>query len=94
MTDLPEHERVEFMRVVFAVELAQRTLLSPEKINLASLGNMVAHLHWHVIPRFASDPQFPNPVWVGKTGGAAQILPQDYWVRLREELIQSLGPAD
>jgi diadenosine tetraphosphate (Ap4A) HIT family hydrolase len=38
-------------------------LLRPDKINLASLGNMVAHLHWHVIPRFADDPHFPQPIW-------------------------------
>ena len=36
---------------------------APAKINLATLGNMVAHVHWHVIPRFADDPHFPQPVW-------------------------------
>lgn len=63
MSDLPPADRAHCMDVVMAVERAQRRTLSPEKINLASLGNMVAHLHWHVIPRFADDPQFPQPVW-------------------------------
>ena len=40
-----------------------RQVLNPTKINLASLGNMTPHLHWHVIPRFADDVNFPNPVW-------------------------------
>ena len=31
--------------------------------NLASLGNLVPHLHWHVIPRFASDSHYPQPIW-------------------------------
>ena len=35
-------------------------VLKPDKINLASLGNMTPHLHWHVIPRFASDRHFPQ----------------------------------
>lgn len=63
MTDLSPADRAHFMRVVFAVEAALRALMSPDKINLASLGNVVPHLHWHVIPRFADDPHFPAPIW-------------------------------
>lgn len=51
------------MRVVFAAEGALRELMQPVKINLASLGNKVAHLHWHVIARFADDKHFPGSVW-------------------------------
>jgi diadenosine tetraphosphate (Ap4A) HIT family hydrolase len=63
MTDLAPQERRRLMDVVFAVEAAVRTALTPDKINLASLGNMVPHLHWHVIPRFADDRHFPDPIW-------------------------------
>lgn len=63
MTDLTEDERSHFVRVVFEVEAGLRELLRPDKINLASLGNLVPHLHWHVIPRFRDDPHFPNPIW-------------------------------
>lgn len=51
------------MRVVFAAESALRELMRPAKINLASLGNRVAHLHWHVIARFSDDRHFPDSVW-------------------------------
>jgi diadenosine tetraphosphate (Ap4A) HIT family hydrolase len=51
------------MALVFAVESALRRTYAPAKINLASLGNLVPHLHWHVIPRFRDDPNFPAPVW-------------------------------
>jgi len=94
MTDLTEGERDELMRVVFAVEQAQRKLLSPEKINLASFGNMVAHVHWHVIPRFRSDPHYPNPVWGGRNTGTALPLPEHYWAQFRDELIKTLGSAE
>lgn len=70
MTDLSVSERNRIMRVVFAVEQAIRDVIGPQKINLASLGNMVPHLHWHVIPRFADDKHFPNPIW-----GATQRSP-------------------
>lgn len=63
MTDLTEGERSRLMAVVFAVEATVRELLHPDKINLASLGNVVPHVHWHVIPRFADDRHFPNPIW-------------------------------
>ena len=63
MTDLAPADREHLMRIVFRVEAALRALLEPHKINLASLGNLVPHLHWHVVPRFADDSHFPNPVW-------------------------------
>ena len=63
MTDLPEEARAHLMQVVFAVEAVLREMLRPHKLNLASLGNITPHVHWHVIPRFADDPHFPNPIW-------------------------------
>ena len=63
MTDLDEPERMMLMHAVFAVESAVREVVRPDKINLASLGNVVPHLHWHIIPRFADDRHFPNPIW-------------------------------
>lgn len=68
MTDLPVARREHLMRVVFAVERAQREALAPDKVNLASLGNVVAHLHWHVIPRWRDDRHFPQPVWGAPAG--------------------------
>lgn len=62
-TDLGADERIECMTVVAAVESALRELLQPTKVNLASLGNAVAHVHWHVVARFDWDTHFPRPVW-------------------------------
>lgn len=63
MTDLDRDGRERLMNVVFASESMLRQTMSPHKINLASLGNMVPHLHWHVIPRFSDDRHFPDAVW-------------------------------
>ncbi len=63
MTDLPVNQRIDFMNTVFAVESAVREIMQPLKVNLASLGNMTPHLHWHVIPRYQDDTHFPNPIW-------------------------------
>jgi diadenosine tetraphosphate (Ap4A) HIT family hydrolase len=63
MSDLRPGERAALMATVFAVEAALRQVLAPDKINLASLGNLVPHLHWHVIPRWRADRHFPQPIW-------------------------------
>ena len=49
--------------MVYQVEAAMRQVFRPAKINLASLGNVVPHLHWHVIARFENDANFPAPIW-------------------------------
>ena len=63
MSDLSAVQQNRLMRVVFATEAVVRQVMKPDKINLASLGNLTPHLHWHVIPRFADDRHFPQPVW-------------------------------
>ena len=62
-TDLSLQDRNLCMACVAAVEHALRENLQPTKINLATLGNMVPHLHWHVIARFDWDSRFPAAVW-------------------------------
>ena len=62
-SDLDALERQHCMDAVTVVEQALREHLAPTKINLAALGNMVPHLHWHVIARFDWDSHFPAPVW-------------------------------
>jgi diadenosine tetraphosphate (Ap4A) HIT family hydrolase len=62
-TDLSPDDRALCMAVVGTVETCLREMLRPTKINLATLGNVVPHLHWHVIARFDWDSHFPNPIW-------------------------------
>lgn len=63
MSDLDPAAQLRLLRVVMAVETTVRRLFSPDKINLASFGNMVPHLHWHIIPRWRDDRHFPEPIW-------------------------------
>lgn len=63
MSDLLPAQRDHLMEVVYGTERVLRDLLKPHKINLASFGNLVPHLHWHVIPRHEDDRHFPQPVW-------------------------------
>jgi diadenosine tetraphosphate (Ap4A) HIT family hydrolase len=63
MSDLPLSEQRHIFDVILAVERALRALMKPDKINLASFGNKVPHLHWHVVARFADDRHFPESIW-------------------------------
>ncbi|TAK92398.1 MAG: HIT family protein [Burkholderiaceae bacterium] len=63
MSDLSTPDRSLLFGTVLLVEQAVRRYMQPDKINLASLGNQVPHLHWHIIPRYRDDPHFPAPVW-------------------------------
>ena len=80
MTDLSATERHELMEMVYRVEQAMREVLQPTKINLASLGNVVPHLHWPVIARFQEDAHFPAPIWANAQREARFALPVD-WVQ-------------
>ncbi len=62
-TDLAPADRSHIMQAVAKVETVLRAALQPTKVNLASLGNVVPHLHWHVIARFDWDARWPAPVW-------------------------------
>ena len=83
-SDLAAADRVHCMEAVVRVEQALRQHLSPTKVNIAALGNMVPHLHWHVIARFDWDSHFPSPVWA-----AAQRPGAD----AQEAAIRALLPA-
>lgn len=88
MTDLKPEERSVLMKTVCQVESALREVMQPEKINLAALGNMVPHMHWHLIPRFTDDAHYPNPVWA-----AAQRQTADDILAERRALLPALREA-
>ncbi len=66
MTDLTPSDQLLLMQGVLMVESVQRSVLKPDKINLAAFGNVVPHLHWHIIPRWCDDAHFPQPVWASQ----------------------------
>ncbi|MGJ7916001.1 HIT family protein [Massilia sp. LXY-6] len=63
LSDLADADRLLLNDAVWKLEQAVREVMQPLKVNVASLGNVVPHLHWHVIPRYADDAHFPAPVW-------------------------------
>lgn len=93
MSDLAPADQQRLLHAVLASEAALREVVAPDKVNLASLGNLVPHLHWHVIPRFADDPHFPNAVWGARQRDTRRAAVPDLDARLAAALRQRLGRA-
>lgn len=91
-SDLPVTDRHACMDAVTEIERVVRSLLSPTKVNLASLGNVVPHLHWHVIARFEGDSHFPAPIWAPAQREAEPALLQPM-VAVDAALAQSFASA-
>ncbi len=63
LIDLDAAERSRLMEEIARAAETLRTLYTPDKLNVAALGNFVPQLHIHVIARFRDDPAWPRPVW-------------------------------
>lgn len=63
LSDLTEPQALELLQVLRRVERVLRDELSPDKVNVASLGNQVPHLHVHIVPRWRDDLTFPASIW-------------------------------
>lgn len=91
MTDLSAPDREHLMATVYAVEAAMREAIKPDKINLASLGNLTPHLHWHVIPRYRHDRHFPQPIWGTPQRAGSTALGPDWQTRLKDGVLARLS---
>lgn len=38
-------------------------VVAPDRMNYCSLGNVVPHLHWHLVPRYRGDPRWGSPIY-------------------------------
>jgi diadenosine tetraphosphate (Ap4A) HIT family hydrolase len=57
-------ERQAYFEEMCLVAQAIAESFNPQKMNYELLGNQVPHLHWHLFPRYANDPQALKPVWL------------------------------
>lgn len=83
---LDRNVRSALMEEVSSVAQALYTAYAPAKINYELLGNMVPHIHWHIVPRFMSEPLWPRPIWA-EQHDELHLPPDEY--RRRIENIRS-----
>ena len=88
LTDLARDDQHQLLDEINRVAHVLHAIAKPDKLNVASLGNVVAQLHVHVIARYHGDAAWPRPVW-----GVGERTPyrEDEIVRLRGLLHAGLG---
>ena len=84
MSDLSEEDRCYLEKVLLTVERSVRSGMKPDKINWAQFGNMVPHLHWHIIARYRDDSHFPESIW-GIKKRDAQLSRLNKWKDLADQ---------
>jgi diadenosine tetraphosphate (Ap4A) HIT family hydrolase len=87
LTDLSQENALKLFAGVLTLEQTIRQVYSPDKINIASLGNVVPHVHFHIIPRFKTDRHFPNPIW-GKVTHPDYLPSQELQQRTKQLIEQ------
>ena len=63
LIDLDEGDQRLLLGEIDRVARALESLLHPDKLNIAALGNVVPQLHVHLVARFTDDAAWPRPVW-------------------------------
>ncbi|SMN15842.1 Diadenosine tetraphosphate (Ap4A) hydrolase and other HIT family hydrolases [uncultured Candidatus Thioglobus sp.] len=81
-------EKLEIFRIIDIVEKKMLTYFKADKINIASFGNMLPQVHWHVMARFEGDSYFPEPMWGAKQRESSLELPsfESFFKQLGESL--------
>jgi diadenosine tetraphosphate (Ap4A) HIT family hydrolase len=60
---LTEEEYNLFMQDLRQAALAITKAVNPDHMNYVTLGNIIPHLHYHIIPRYKNDPRWRAPIW-------------------------------
>jgi diadenosine tetraphosphate (Ap4A) HIT family hydrolase len=81
--------RLEIFKMVDFLEKEMISYFHPDKINIASFGNYVPHVHFHIQARFKNDSFFPEPTWGKKMRISELCLPlDDFYEQLKEKLMK------
>ena len=88
LIEVPFDLKMQMYGLIEDIERVMIDFYNPTKINIASFGNIVPHLHWHIIARFKEDPYFPNTPWQEPLREANLHLPSfnEFIKRLNKEL--------
>ena len=75
MSEVPFEVKLEIYELLDVIEKEMLDYYKPKKINIASFGNYLPHVHWHIMARFENDAYFPEPMWGSKQRESQLDLP-------------------
>ncbi len=78
----------EIFKYLDIIEKEMLDYFNPKKINIASFGNYLPHVHFHIMARFEEDSYFPEPMWGEKQRVANLNLPsfEEFYEILKKKL--------
>ena len=91
--EFSECSREERMIIFDSLDLIEKEMIAyfkPEKINIASFGNMLPRVHWHIMGRFLNDSYFPEPMWgVKQREGDVKVAPMEPFIENLKAVLTS-----
>ncbi len=90
--ELSIEEWLQFCTDLHSAQSAISRTLNPDHINIAALGNVMPHLHWHIVPRYRDDPRWGAPIWLSQASDMldSRLEPTEH-LRLLQSLRQALA---
>jgi diadenosine tetraphosphate (Ap4A) HIT family hydrolase len=88
MSEVPWELQVRILEMLNIIEKEMLDFYKPTKINIASFGNYLPHLHWHIMARFEEDSYYPEPMWGTKQRSSNLELPS--FENFRQSLLKKL----
>jgi len=89
LTSLSPSDQRRFLGDMTTLANTLAKALKPDRLNYALLGNAQPHLHWHLIPRYTTDPMWGRPVWAGNR--RRKRLTEDAYLELISKLKNTLA---
>ena len=90
MSQLPRDIRIEIYDTLDVIERLMLEYYNPTKINIASFGNYMPIVHWHIMARFESDTHYPESMWGKKLREGVLELPSfDIFCSRLSEILDS-----
>jgi diadenosine tetraphosphate (Ap4A) HIT family hydrolase len=83
------HEHAAMMNDLACAARAIARSMQPDHMNYVSLGNVVPHLHWHLVPRYRSDPRWGSPIYLTDTSRMPVTRLDEREYHARVELIRA-----
>lgn len=76
--ELSATERAQWVEDIAAIGQAVTEVCEPAKLNISMLGNMVPHLHCHIMPRYPTDPDWGHPPAYRRPADRRALTPEEY----------------
>jgi diadenosine tetraphosphate (Ap4A) HIT family hydrolase len=94
LDQLTSQEWAAFSQDLGRAEAAVYHTFKPDHINIECLGSTAPHLHWHIIPRYRTDPRWGGPIWTTDRSEMANTrLSESEYRSLAEQIGRNIDHA-